>query len=31
MVAVRMLYVEAVVGERVAVTNEEPAKGVSPA
>ena len=31
MVAVKMLYVEAVVGERVAVTNEDPAKDVSPA
>jgi len=31
MVAVKMLYVEAVVGERVAVTNENPAKDAAPA
>ena len=31
MVAVKMLYVEAVVGERVAVTNEDPAKDAAPA
>src|SRR5438093_4131409 len=31
MVAVKMLYVEGVVGERVAVTNEDPAKDAAPA
>jgi predicted PurR-regulated permease PerM len=31
MVAVKMLYVEGVVGERVAVTNENPAKDAAPA
>ena len=31
MVAVKMLYVEDVVGERVAVTNEDPAKNAAPA
>jgi predicted PurR-regulated permease PerM len=31
MVAVKMLYVEDVVGERVPVTNENPAKDIAPA
>jgi predicted PurR-regulated permease PerM len=31
MVAVKMLYVEGVVGERVPVTNKDPAKDAAPA
>jgi hypothetical protein len=31
MVAVKMLYIEGVVGERVSVTNEDPTKDAAPA